>query len=137
MAAKKRDQRFAAECSGADFGDARLTARLASLATSLAAAPSASLPKALDSAELEAAYRFFRNDAVTPAAILAPHIVSTLERARIENDVLVVHDTTVISFTGEDDRERPCDDRQHDPSRDDRPPSLALVAQPQPEFRNR
>ena len=57
------------ELGDADLGDARLNRRLGLLADRLADRPDASFPKALDDAELEAAYRFFGNDSVSPEAI--------------------------------------------------------------------
>jgi hypothetical protein len=52
------------ELGEADLGDARLSRRLGLFADRLAERPDASFPKALDDAELEAAYRFFGNDSV-------------------------------------------------------------------------
>ena len=60
------------EFSDAELGDERLNRRLRLLADRLGERPDASFPKALDDAELEAAYRFFGNERVTPEAILAP-----------------------------------------------------------------
>lgn len=45
--------------------------------TAIVDRPTESFPKALDDAELEAAYRFFGNGQVTPDAILAPHFRQT------------------------------------------------------------
>jgi hypothetical protein len=55
------------------LGDGRLNRRLGLLVDSLAKRSAESFPKALYDAELEAAYRFFGNEQVTPEAILAPH----------------------------------------------------------------
>jgi hypothetical protein len=61
--------------------------------------PDVSLPKALaGSAELEAAYRFFGNVAVTPDAILDGHFEGVRQRCDSEETVLVLHDTTDIKF---------------------------------------
>jgi hypothetical protein len=88
--------------SNADFGDKRLNRRLVTIAKRLAPNPSQSFPKAAESeAALEATYRFFQNDKVTPAAILAPHIAATVERAAAQGLVLVPHDTTELSFSTE------------------------------------
>jgi hypothetical protein len=92
------------ELAGAELGDARLSKRLCSLADQLAARPSASFPKALDDAELEAAYRFFGNDEVTPEAILAPHFRQTARRAAEAARIIVVHDTTAFEFGGQSKR---------------------------------
>ena len=88
------------ELGVADFGDRRLSDRLGRLAGKLSKSPSLSLPKALDASELEAAYRFFRNEDVTPKRILEPHVVATVKRCASEAVVYAVHDTTVMSFEG-------------------------------------
>ena len=75
------------------------------LVESLAERPDASFPKALDDAELEAAYRFFGNDQVTPEAILAPHFRQSARRAAELPQVIVAHDTTQFEFTGQAKRE--------------------------------
>lgn len=67
------------------------------LAASIAEAPGDSFPKRLTEAELEGAYRFFGNERVRPARILAPHIEAT--RGRIaDQECVVAHDTTTLSF---------------------------------------
>jgi hypothetical protein len=93
-----------AELSEAELGDERLNRRLGLLADRLAERPSESFPKALDDAELEAAYRFFGNDRVSPEAILAPHLRQTGRRAAEHDRVLVVHDTTQFEFPGNSKR---------------------------------
>src|SRR5436190_16647351 len=95
---------LSAEFDEADLGDARLNRRLLKLADSLAERPSESFPKALDDAELEAAYRFFGNDQVTPEAILAPHFRQSAKRAAELPRVVVPHDTTQFEFPGETKR---------------------------------
>jgi hypothetical protein len=105
------------ELGDADLGDERLNRRLGVLADLVAQRPDAGLPKALDDAELEAAYRFFGNDRVTPEAIPAPHLRQTARRAHEHERVLVVHDTTQFEFGGQKKREglgrliRPPDNR--------------------------
>lgn len=93
------------ELADVDLGDARLDRRVVALADRLSARPAASFPKALDDAELEAAYRFFGNEAVTPEAILAPHVRQTVRRASSLPRVIVVHDTTAFEFGGQTKRE--------------------------------
>lgn len=93
------------ELTDIDLGDARLDKRAVALADRLAERPGASFPKALDDAELEAAYRFFGNEAVTPEAILAPHFRETARRASELPQVIVVHDTTAFEFGGQTKRE--------------------------------
>ena len=93
------------EFSNAELGDGRLAQRLLRLSERLALRPGASFPKALDDAELEAAYRFFGNDEVTPDAILGPHFRQSARRAQGLETVLVVHDTTAFEFGGKTKRE--------------------------------
>lgn len=81
------------------FKDQRLAIRLGGLAERLVSKPNASFPSALrGSAELEAAYRFFGNVAVTPEAILDGHFAGVRKRCEMESTVLAIHDTTAISF---------------------------------------
>jgi hypothetical protein len=107
MGRRKRDDapRPSEELTGADLGDERLNRRLGLLADAVAEAPGAGFPKALDDAELEAAYRFFGNDRVTSEAILAPHFRQSARRAGELGRVLVVHDTTQFEFGGQKKRE--------------------------------
>lgn len=95
---------WAQELGGGFFGDARLSRRVVSLAERMARRPDASFPKALDGAELEAAYRFFNNRKVTAQAILAPHVRATVGRAQGEV-MLALHDTTTFSFRPDGGRE--------------------------------
>jgi hypothetical protein len=88
-----------AEFAEAQLGDARLSARLPKLAAKLAAKPDAGFPRALDAAELEAFYRFIGNDAVDPAAILAPHFAATVRRCREAKVALIAHDTTEFGYS--------------------------------------
>jgi hypothetical protein len=88
-----------AELGAGRFEDRRLVMRLGMLAERFAAKPDVSLPKALrGSAELEAAYRFFGNVAVTPDQILDGHFEGVQQRCESEETVLVLHDTTDIKF---------------------------------------
>jgi hypothetical protein len=96
---------LSSELEGAELGDERLNRRLGMLADQVAQRPDAGFPKALDDAELEAAYRFFGNERVTPEAILAPHVRQTAKRASEHARVLVVHDTTQFEFGGQKRRE--------------------------------
>lgn len=92
------------EVETAEFGDKRLTARLVRIAEQLAKAPDQSFPKAARSdAALEATYRFFGNEAVTPAAILRPHVRATAARCAQAGAVFIAHDSTELSFSSERD----------------------------------
>jgi hypothetical protein len=90
------------EVQTADFGDKRLTKRFVRLAEQLADAPDQSFPKAAGSdAALEATYRFFGNEKVTPAAILQPHVAATVARCALSRTVVVAHDSTELRFSTE------------------------------------
>jgi hypothetical protein len=94
------------EVAGADFGDRRLGKRAARLVEALGAEPGKSLPQALkDESQLEAAYRFFNNEEVTPERILEPHIAGTVERMRGYEVALALHDTTTMSFRPDGQRQ--------------------------------
>lgn len=93
------------EFAEAGFGDARLDERLIRLAVGVGAAPAQSFPQSLSPAELEAAYRFFGNVKVRPEVILRPHVHQTLARIAGTEEVLVVHDSTTVSFTSDGSRD--------------------------------
>src|SRR5260370_18949794 len=66
--------------------------------------PAQSFPQLLPtSAELEGAYRFFQNDAVSASDLLNPHLQASLARARQHRTVRIAHDTTAMSFGGSRD----------------------------------
>ena len=88
------------EVQDAVFGDRRLTTRLGRLIEELGAKPTMSVPAATRGrAEMEAAYRFFDNDKVSPQRILQPHIEATRERISQAEVVLLVQDTTDLDLT--------------------------------------
>ena len=93
------------EFVGAPLGDPRRQERLLLLAQRMSAKPDSSFPKAMSSAELEGAYRFFGNSKVTAEAILAPHVRETLGRVQQDPVTLVVHDSSTLSFNSEGFRE--------------------------------
>lgn len=74
------------------------------IAEQLAKAPDQSFPKtARSEAALEATYRFFGNDSVTPAAILQPHVAATAARCAQAGAVFVAHDSSELRFSSERD----------------------------------
>jgi hypothetical protein len=88
------------EVQGAAIGDQRLTKRLGKVIEELGAKPTMSVPAATcGRAEMEAAYRFFDNDKVSPEKILQPHIEATRERISQAEVVLLVQDTTDLDLT--------------------------------------
>jgi hypothetical protein len=88
------------EFCGCDFGDERLRKRIGILAQTLGQQPNISIPAALKTkADIEACYRFFNNDRVTPDKILQPHIEATHQRIAAVDFVLLAQDTTEIDLT--------------------------------------
>lgn len=88
------------ELGGCQFGDERLSKRARKLADLLGRYPNFSIPAALKSkADIEACYRFFDNDRVTPERILEPHIEATHQRIDEVDFALLVQDTTEIDLT--------------------------------------
>ena len=88
------------EVRDADLGDERLNKRLGKIIEQLGASPTLSIPAATDGrAEMEAAYRFFDNNNVTPQKILQPHIDATLETIAQCERVVLVQDTTELDLT--------------------------------------
>jgi hypothetical protein len=87
------------DVAGAELGDRRRTERLAMIVGALSKAPSRSLPEIFtENAELAAFYRFTENESFGWRDILAPHVARTAERATRAKRVLVVHDTTDVTF---------------------------------------
>jgi hypothetical protein len=88
------------ELAGSTFADARLGQRLRRLLEQLGGAMGASLPLACqDWAATKAAYRFFDNDRVSEAQILAGHFAATASRlAATEGPILIRHDTTEFVY---------------------------------------
>lgn len=99
-------QPLSQELAGAKLGDRRLDRRLGVLADQLSERATETFPKALtDDLQLEAAYRFFGNERVTPEAILEPHFAGAAARAASRSTILVLHDTSEFEFSGEVQRE--------------------------------
>ncbi|WP_193354060.1 IS4/Tn5 family transposase DNA-binding protein, partial [Acidomonas methanolica] len=84
------------ELAGSSLGDSRLDKRLRSVIAALSGKTGATLPFACqDWAATKAAYRFFSNDRVEEAAILAGHFDATRERFdAAQGTILVLQDTT-------------------------------------------
>jgi hypothetical protein len=85
-----------------DLGDARLNRRARTLMESMAATPTASVPKACNGwSETMAAYRFFDNASVDWRAVLEPHWQQTEQRMGEQAVVLCLQDTTELDFNGQ------------------------------------
>ena len=91
------------ETAGCEFRDARLGDRFRKLLTQIGSAMGQSIPLVCqDWANTKAAYRFFSNDRVSEADILAGHFQSTRDRVAATDDlVLVLHDTTEFTYQRE------------------------------------
>jgi Transposase DNA-binding len=91
------------ETAGCEFRDARLGDRFRKLLAQLGSAMGHSIPLVCqDWANTKAAYRFFSNDRVNEADILAGHFQSTRDRvAATDGLVLVLHDTTEFTYQRE------------------------------------
>lgn len=100
---------IAAELEGIQLGDQRLNRRSKQLLEALAANPEASVNGACEGwGDTNAAYRFFRNESVTPEKILQPHYEATVRRIREQPVVLIVQDTTELDFTPHPPRDAQC-----------------------------
>lgn len=100
-----RIEALADEVAAGDFTDPRLGRRLGLMVRALAADPGLSFPKAFSSAELEGAYRFFGNPAVSPDGILSGHFQATRARCLQESVTLVLHDSSKFAFRPDGKRE--------------------------------
>lgn len=86
---------------GADLGDARRTKRLVEVMARMAEAPDESIPARMGTvAGAKAAYRLFATGAVTHASVMAPHRRLCLADAAQHPVVLMVHDDTLLDFSG-------------------------------------
>ena len=91
------------ELAGCKFADVRLEKRFKVLVERLSEGIGESIPMACqDWAGTKAAYRFFANERVSEAEILAGHFQATRDRFQATpGTVLVLHDTTELSFQRE------------------------------------
>src|SRR5271156_2121312 len=91
-----------AEYRGAALGDVRRSRRLERIGLKLAGSSGLSFPEAMETeGQLEGLYRFLNNDGVTFEAVHAPHAEQTRLRCQAHARVLVLHDTTVVTFNGQ------------------------------------
>ncbi len=88
------------EFGRAALPDARLRARLVSLARAVYDRPQASIPQAcLSRAKTKAAYRFFEHPHTTMDRLLTAHYEATVHRIQQESVVLAVQDTTSLNYS--------------------------------------
>jgi transposase-like protein/DDE family transposase len=84
----------------------RLQERFVRIIEAMSSLPEKSFPRMTGSVgELVALYRFLGNFRVTPDKILEPHVLATCDRADRLGRILVVHDTSGISYGGQGTRE--------------------------------
>jgi hypothetical protein len=87
------------ELEGINLHDKRLEDRAIKLLNRISSEPLSPINQAcLNWAETKAAYRFFRNAAVEPHEILAPHIKNTVERGRKFKTILAIQDTAFFNY---------------------------------------
>jgi hypothetical protein len=90
------------EMAGGELRDRRLNARRNRVIAVLEQHPDLGFPEACaDDAEVEALYRFLRNRRVSLPALVEPHVAATHARCAAVGEVLVIHDTTEMSFAGD------------------------------------
>ena len=88
------------EFGGCALPDARLQARLYSLARDFYARPTGNLAHACaDRAKTKAAYRFLDHEHTTMQTLLKPHYQATEARARRESIILAAQDTSSANYT--------------------------------------
>jgi hypothetical protein len=88
-----------AEYGNADLGHAARTKRLVQIGARMVQSPASSIPKASDDiAQMKGTYRFLSNPKVSADGILSGHAGSTARRCLEIDVVLVLQDTTTMTF---------------------------------------
>jgi hypothetical protein len=102
--ASRSDAWIDQELAACEFKDARLRRRFRQLIEQLGAGIGESIPLACqDWANTKAAYRFFSNERVSEAEILAGHFEATRSRLPADNaPILILHDTTEFTYHRKD-----------------------------------
>jgi hypothetical protein len=90
----------AQEFGSVDLGDARLTARVVTVAEDFFSKPTANIPEACGNrAKTKAAYRLCATPEATMDTLLAGHIEATLSRCAQESRVFAIQDTSSVNYT--------------------------------------
>jgi Transposase DNA-binding/Transposase Tn5 dimerisation domain len=90
----------AEEMGQTDLGDKRLNDRLVSLCDRFSESPESPISQACKGwAETKAAYRFFQNQDVEAADIIATHRKKTAERAKPYKTILAIQDTSYFIYS--------------------------------------
>lgn len=88
------------EFGQAEMGHKSRTKRGVQIAEAFFGAPSDSLPRMFGNAhQAKGAYRFFSNEKVTHEGVLSGHMEQTVERCKPEGTILVIQDTTTLTYT--------------------------------------
>ncbi len=83
-----------------DLGDERLNQRLVKISQQLLESPESPINKACGNwSEAKAAYRFFQNENVNYQDVIEAHAEMTQLRAKQENTILAIQDTTYYNFS--------------------------------------
>ena len=87
------------EYGDSDLGHAARNKRLVQIGSAMIQSPASSIPKAMESvAQMKGAYRFLSNLKVDADGILSGHCRRTAERCLAYVDVLILQDTTTVTF---------------------------------------
>ena len=87
------------EIEQVDFGDTRIDNRCKDMLKRMHADPDKSFPRLADNwGILKAFYRFMNNPKVTREKLLSSHICETVKRCATHETVLVIQDTTTLSY---------------------------------------
>lgn len=96
----EEDSWAAEEFAKVNLGDKRLNKRLIHLCDQLSDAPESPINQACeDWSETKVVYRFFQNESVETASILAAHRAKTAQRADKFETILAVQDTSYFTYT--------------------------------------
>jgi hypothetical protein len=83
-----------------NLGDTRWNRRLPQLATKVATDPSKSFPQLFTLAELKSFYRMANSPYFSFSPLIEPHRLETSKRCAQHQEILLIHDTTEVSYAG-------------------------------------
>ena len=93
-----------------DFGDKRLSRRYKKIAEGLLKQPTSSIPATFKNwHQTKAVYRFFDNPKVTVEKLLENQYAQTIQHIQnIEKDILIIQDTTLLNYSGHENKKELC-----------------------------
>ncbi len=94
------------ELSASEVGHERRRAAVKKVARALSAKPSQSFPTMMSASELECAYRLFSHAHLEHETLLSGHVEASAKRCRVQQDVVVIHDSTEMAFSKSTERLR-------------------------------